>query len=126
MRETIGLQVFRFSAMFPSSVRNGMLVSFRIKYSEKTRRKEIQNCNLRHFRVRKASFDHTLLDVLFHPLREPGCNFATEDNGKVRGLNAAPGNTQDMEATLANILLKECLGGSEHQIDQCLVKSSLA
>ena len=46
-----------------------------------------------------------------HTSRAPG--FASQDHAQARDSNAAQGNTQDMEATLANLLRKECQGCSE-------------
>ena len=65
------------------------------------------------FRVRAAIFDHTVRGALSppHTSRAPG--FATQDHARARDSNAAQGNTQDMEATLANLLRKECQGCSE-------------
>ncbi len=58
-------------------------------------------------------FDHTVRGALSppHTARAPG--FATQDHARARVSNAAQGDTQDMEATLANLLRKECLGCSE-------------
>jgi hypothetical protein len=65
------------------------------------------------FRERAAIFDHTVRGALSppHTSRAPG--FAAQDHARARDSNAAQGNTQDMEATLANLLRKECQGCSE-------------
>ncbi len=65
------------------------------------------------FRERAAIFDHNLRGALSppHTSRAPG--FATQDQASARDSNAAQGNTQDMEATLANPLRKEWQGCSE-------------
>ncbi len=62
---------------------------------------------------RAAFFDHTVRGALStpHTSRAPG--FATQDHARARDFNTAQGNTQDMEATLANLLRKECQGCSE-------------
>ncbi len=62
------------------------------------------------FRERAAIFDHTVRGALSppHTSRAPG--FATQDHAQARVSNAAQGNTQDMEATSANLLGKECQG----------------
>jgi hypothetical protein len=64
-------------------------------------------------RERAAIFDHTVRGALSppHTSRAPG--FATKDQASARDSNAAQRNTQDMEATLANLLRKECQGCSE-------------
>ena len=55
------------------------------------------------FRERAAIFDNTVRGVLSppHTSRAPG--FATKDQASARDSNAAQGNTQDMEATSANL-----------------------
>ncbi len=60
-----------------------------------------------------AIFNHTLRGALSppHTSRAPG--FATQDRDQARDSNAAQGNTQDVEATSANLLRKECQGCSE-------------
>jgi hypothetical protein len=56
-----------------------------------------------HVREGAAIFDHTVRGARFppHTSRAPG--FATQDHARVRDSNAAQGNAQDMEATLANL-----------------------
>ncbi len=65
------------------------------------------------FRERAAIFYHTVRGALSppHTSRAPG--FATQDHAQARDSNAAQGNTQDMEATSGNVLMKECQGCSE-------------
>ncbi len=65
-----------------------------------------------YFLERAAILDHTVQDALSppHTSRAPG--LATQDRAQAR-TNAAQGNTQDMEATSANLLRKECQGCSE-------------
>ena len=72
-----------------------------------------RKASARDFRERAAIFDRTFLGVLSppHTSRAPG--FATQDHARARDSNAAQGNTQDTEATLANLLRKECQGCSE-------------
>jgi hypothetical protein len=59
------------------------------------------------FRERAAMFDHTVRGALspLHTSRAPG--FATQDHAQARELNAAQSLTQEMEATLANLVRKE-------------------
>ncbi len=68
---------------------------------------------MRDFRERAAIFDNTVQGALSppYPSRAPG--FATQDHARARDSNAARGNTLDMDATLANLLRKECQGCSE-------------
>ncbi len=78
------------------------------------------------FRERGAIFDHTVRGALSppHTSRAPG--FGTKDQASARDSNAAQGNTSliafakvasmswvYMEATLANLLRKECQGCSK-------------
>ncbi len=61
-----------------------------------------------HVRVRAAILDHTVPEALSppHASRAPGS--ATQDHAQARASNAAQGNTQEMEATSANLFRKEC------------------
>ncbi len=63
------------------------------------------------FRERAAIFDHTVRGDRSHTSRASG--FSTQDRAQARDSNAARGNFQDMEATLANLLRKEYQGCSE-------------
>ncbi len=65
------------------------------------------------FRERAAIFDHTVRGALSpsHTSRAPA--FATQDHARARDSNAAQGNTQDTEATSANLFRKECQGCSQ-------------
>jgi hypothetical protein len=65
------------------------------------------------FRERAAIFDHTVRGALSPPHTSRALGFATQDYARARVSNAAQGNSQDMEATLANLLGKECQGCSE-------------
>jgi hypothetical protein len=65
---------------------------------------------LHDFRERAAIFDHAVRGALYNA-RAPG--FATHDHAQARDSNAAQGNTQDMEATSANLLRKDCQGCSK-------------
>ncbi len=58
-------------------------------------------CEGLHFRVRAIIFDHTVQDAISptNTSRAPG--FATQECDRVQDSNAAPGNTQDIEATPA-------------------------
>ncbi len=62
------------------------------------------------FRERAAIFDRTARGALStpHTSRAPG--FATQDHAQARDSNAAQSNTQDIEATSANLFRKECQG----------------
>ena len=65
------------------------------------------------FRERAAIFDRTVRGVLSPPHTSRAPEFATQDHARARVSNAAQGDTQDMEATLANLLRRECEGCSE-------------
>ncbi len=59
----------------------------------------------------------TTLFVVRFPLPTPSraTGFATQDHAQAQNLNAAQGNTQDMEANWANLFKKECQGCSDAQ-----------
>ncbi len=65
------------------------------------------------FRERAAILDHTVRGVLSPPYTSRALGFATQDHAQARDSNAAQGNTQDMKATLAILLRKECKGCNE-------------
>ncbi len=61
------------------------------------------------FRERSAAIlDHIVRAALSPPLTSGEPGLTTQDHAQVRGSNAAPGNTKDMEAASANLFRKEC------------------
>ncbi len=65
------------------------------------------------FRERAAIFDHTVRGAVSPPHNSKALGFATQDHARARDSNAAQGNTQDIEATSANLLRNECQGCNE-------------
>ncbi len=65
-------------------------------------------CESKNFRERAVIFDHTVRGAFSPPQASKAPGFATQDHAQARDLNAAQGNTQDMEANLKNLLRKEC------------------
>ncbi len=62
------------------------------------------------FRVRVAILDHTVRGAFSPPHTASAPGFATQDHAQARDSNAAQSDTQDKEATLANLFGKECQG----------------
>ncbi len=65
------------------------------------------------FRERAAIFDHNCSGCPFPSPHLKGARLRNAGPRPSRDSNAAKGNTQDMDATLANLLRKECQGCKE-------------